>query len=208
MVTAEFDGMYKVEMTLTPSKPVAVKDLKVVIPLAPSVAEYLHATGEGIRTGFDYCFLPKDKNGRIWDCRKVDSQPMLVGSFIPYLWVGDTKGGIAWFADGDEGWDPNDKEPAIEIRRDGPDSVDLVLNLVSAPATLDKPRRVVFGFPGLAGEATRQRMAHGLVVVRRHFQRTTPALKTSSGRRALSRWTRRNAGRWSSSSMRRTATSF
>jgi hypothetical protein len=143
-VTVEFDGMYKVEMQLTPPHPMAVKALKVVLPLAPAVAEYLHGTGEGIRTGFQYCFLPKEKQGRLWDSRMVDSQPMAVGSFFPYLWVGNTKGGLAWFADSDEGWMPNNDVPAIEIRRDSSKSTDLVLNLISAPATLDKPRTIVF----------------------------------------------------------------
>ncbi|MCX7933697.1 MAG: DUF6067 family protein, partial [Planctomycetota bacterium] len=146
VVTAEFDGMYKIDLTLAPAEPIEIKALRVVVPLRNEVAEYLHAAGEGIRTGFDYAFISADKKGRLWDCRKVDSQPMLVGSFIPYLWIGCTKGGLAWFADSDEGWIPNDQEPAIEIRRDSAESTDLILNLVSAPATLDKERTIVFAF--------------------------------------------------------------
>jgi len=143
----EFDGMYKVTMTLTPPRGGAkVKSLKLVIPLKPDAAEYVHAVGEGIRTGYYYGFLPKAKRGRIWDCRTVDSQPTVVGSFIPYVWVGSPAGGLAWFADSDEGWAPSDKTPAIEIRRDGDKSVDLVLNLISEPTTIDKPRTITFAF--------------------------------------------------------------
>ena len=146
-VTVEFDGMHEVELTLEPGKaPVAVKTLKVIVPLKNEVADYIHATGEGIRTGFYYGFVPKTGTGRLWDCLTVDSQPMVVGSFIPYLWIGNPQGGLCWFADSDAGWDPNDKVPAIEIRRDGPNSTDLVLNLISADATLDKPRTIVFAF--------------------------------------------------------------
>ncbi len=144
-VTVEYDGMYKVEMTLTPRSPVDVQALQVVVPLTEHFADYLHACGDGIRTGFYYGFLPREKTGRIWDCYTVDSQPMVSGSFIPYVWVGSPDGGLCWFADSDQGWIPNDKVPAIELRRDGK-SVDLVLNLVSAPATLDGPRTVVFAF--------------------------------------------------------------
>ena len=142
-VTAEFDGMYKVEMSLVPRGKVNVKSLKVILPLAEAAAEYVHACGEGIRYGFYYGFLPRGKRGRIWDCLTVDSQPMVVGSFIPYVWVGGTGGGVCFFADSDEGWVPNDKVPAIEIRRDGK-SADLVLNLIGSPATIDKPRKIVF----------------------------------------------------------------
>lgn len=140
-VTVEFDGMYKVEMQLNPGKPLAIRSLRVVTPLLPAAADYLHAAGEGIRTGFFYGPLPKDKRGRIWDGRVVDSQPMRVGSFFPYLWVGSTKGGLSWFADGDNGWEPANHTPAIEFRRDSGKSTDLVLNLYSEPLTVSLPRQ-------------------------------------------------------------------
>ena len=142
-VTTEFDGMYKVEMTLAPRGKVEVAGLQVVLPLAPEIANYVYGKGEGIRSGFDIGFLPRDKTGRIWSSLRVDSQPMLVGSFIPYLWVGDPDVGLAWFADSDKGWVPGGATPAIELVR-GEKSVDMVLNLISAPFTLDAPRTIVF----------------------------------------------------------------
>ncbi len=146
VATVEFDGMYKVDMTLTPKKAVSVNSLRVVVPLTAEVSDYIHATGEGIRYGYYYGFLARDKRGRIWDSRQVDSQPMMKGSFIPYLWIGDTKGGLCWFADSDEGWEPDDKTPAIEVIRNEDGSADLVLNLISAPCTLEKPRSITFAF--------------------------------------------------------------
>jgi hypothetical protein len=145
-VTAEFDGMYKVDMTLTPDQALEVKSLKVVLPLKNEFAELLHAKGEGIRYGLFYGTLPKDKTGRIWDCRTVDGQPMVAGSFIPYLWAGNARAGICWFADSDQGWVPAEKTPAIEFRRDGNGSTDLVLNLISSKFTIDKPRTITFAF--------------------------------------------------------------
>ncbi len=145
-VQVEFDGMYKVTMTLDPQKPVAVKNLKLVVPFANESADYVHAAGEGIRTGFYYGFLPRDKEGRIWTCTTVDSQPMAKGTFIPYVWVGSTKGGMCWFADSDEGWVPSDTVPAIEVRRDSEKSTDFVLNLIGEPFTIDKPRTIAFAF--------------------------------------------------------------
>jgi hypothetical protein len=145
-VTSEFDGMYKVQLTLTPTHSATVQSLKVVVPVRSEFAQYEHACGEGIRYGFSYGYLPADKRGVLWDSKQVDGQPMLVGSFIPYVWLGNDKAGLCWFADGDAGWSPNDTTPAIEIRRDAPDHVDLVLNLISAPETLTQPRTITFAF--------------------------------------------------------------
>ncbi len=145
-VTTEFDGMYKVDLTITPTQATAVKSLKVIVPLKDEFAELLHATGEGIRYGFFYGALPKDKTGRIWDCLTVDGQPMLTGSFIPYLWIGNSRAGLCWFADSDEGWVPDEKTPAIEVRRDKSGHTDLVLNLISSNFTIDKPRSITFAF--------------------------------------------------------------
>ncbi len=145
-VTAEFDGLYEVEMTLSPAQSTEVKSLKIVIPIKPEIAEYFHACGEGIRYGFSYGYLPKEKAGRLWSSKEVDGQPMLVGSFIPYVWVGNDGGGLSFMADSDEGWVPDDKTPAIEIRRDGNDHVDLVLNLIGSKYTIDHPRTITMAF--------------------------------------------------------------
>jgi hypothetical protein len=145
-VTAEFDGMYKIQLTLSAQTPATVQSLKVVVPIEPRFARYFHACGEGIRYGFSYGYLPEDKTGSLWDSREVDGQPMLVGSFIPYVWIGNDSGGLCWFADSDEGWTPNNAAPAIEIRRDKPGSVDLVLNLISSRVTIDRPRTITFAF--------------------------------------------------------------
>jgi hypothetical protein len=146
LTTTEFDGMHLVEMTVSPEAPVELEALRVVIPLRNDVADHLHAAGAGIRWGYDSRFLPRDAEGRLWDSRAVDGQPMAVGSFIPYVWIGNPRGGLCWFADSDRGWAPNDNVPALEVRRDDALSTDLVLNLVSAPLRLSEPRTVTFAF--------------------------------------------------------------
>jgi hypothetical protein len=156
IVTTEFDGLYKVEMTLAPRRePVPLTRLKIVIPLKPECADYFNACGEGIRYGFSYGYLPKQKLGPLWDSKQVDGQPMLVGSFIPYVWVGNAKGGLCWMADGDQGWSPSNTTPAIEIRRDSPERVDLVFNLISDPTSLDHPRTITFALQATPVKATR-----------------------------------------------------
>jgi hypothetical protein len=142
-VRAEFDGMYKVTMTLTPKQPTAVKSLRVVLPYAEAMAEYIHACTSEIRSGYWYGFTPAG-TGRVWASTDLGDKTMKVGSFIPYIWLGSTPGGLCWFADGDQGWLPNDQTPAIEIQRNAKGRVDLVFNLISSAATLDAPRTITF----------------------------------------------------------------
>jgi hypothetical protein len=146
LITVECDGMYKVDMTLDPKKATKVKSLKLVVPYANSVADYVYGKGEGIRSGMDLGFLPRDKQGQIWNCLKVDSQPMVEGSFIPYIWIGNPNGGLCWYADSDQGWVPNNNVPALEIRRDSTKSTDLIFNFISAPYSIDKARTITFAF--------------------------------------------------------------
>ncbi len=163
-VTAEFDGMYRVRLTLSPrdGKPVTLKAVRMVVPLAAPFDRYLHASGEGIRWGYDCRSLPTEKLGPVWDSTVVDGQRMTVGSFIPFLWVGCPKGGLAWFADSDQGWVPNDKVPAIEIYRpvrggqllldaekkgfDWIQGCDIVFNFISSDFELKEPRTIEFAF--------------------------------------------------------------
>ena len=144
--TVEYDGMYKVEMTLEPPKEgIAAESLRFVLPVAGEFSKYVYGAGAEIRSGFDLRWLPEkgDKDGVLWDSRKVDSQPMLVGSFIPYVWLGAEKGGVCFFADKDEGWVPNDDVPAIQFVKTGKD-VDMVFNFISSDFALEAPRTIVF----------------------------------------------------------------
>ena len=145
-VTSEFDGMYRIEMKIDPRKATMVKALGLVVPMTPAASEYLHAAGEGIRTGYDARFLPTQDTGRLWDSTRIDGQNMVVGSFIPYIWIGNTHGGLSWYADNDQGWEPSNAVPAIEVRRVTQQSTDIVFNIISQDCTLDAPRTLTFAF--------------------------------------------------------------
>lgn len=155
-VTVEYDGMYKVEMTLTPRGEAKVDSLKMVVPIAAETGEYIYGKAEGVRTNFDMRFVPKEGTGVIWDCRKAETSAMVEGSFIPYVWIGNTKRGFCWFADSDQGWTPNAKTPAIHLVRNtngGP--LDLVFNFIASPETITQPRTIVFAFQASPVKAMR-----------------------------------------------------
>lgn len=150
-ITAEYDGMVKYEMTFTPRGPVELEGLRLHVPVDAELARLYHMAGRGIRHGFDFGFLPghggePQATGGFWNSRRVDGQGMVVGSFVPYAWLGETDAGLAWFADSDEGWIPNDRVPGLEMTKPSPDTVELVLNLISESTVLTEPRTVVFAF--------------------------------------------------------------
>jgi len=154
-VCVEFDGLYKVTLTLRPKQASSVKSLKLVLPYAQAMAEYIHAVTAEIRSGFYYGYTPKGQ-GKVWDCIQLGDKTMKVGSFIPYLWLGSPRGGLCWFADSDAGWVPNDQVPAIEIQRNAEGQVDLVFNLISSETILDRPRTIVFGLQASPVKAMHQ----------------------------------------------------
>jgi hypothetical protein len=78
------------------------------------------------------------------------SARMTVGSFVPAIWLGRAaRGGLAFLGDSDQGWVPSDQTPAFQvIRRENAAATDFVLNLVSEPFTLARPRTLVFALAG------------------------------------------------------------
>jgi hypothetical protein len=63
---------------------------------------------------------------------------------VPYIWLGGTERGIAWFADNDRDWSLTPDRPALEIRRQG-DVTSLVVHMINRPVVLSRPRTIVFG---------------------------------------------------------------
>ena len=119
LVTTEFDGMYKVQMTLSPARPLAVKSLKVIVPIKPEFARLFPCLRRGHSLWLFLRLSAGWQNGRVYGIQKqVDGQPMLVGSFIPYIWIGNDKAGFAGLPTATRAGLPNDAVPAIEIRRD------------------------------------------------------------------------------------------
>jgi len=72
---------------------------------------------------------------------------MLVGDFVPYIWLTDSDYAFLWFADHDKGWnlDPARKHSAQEIvRRDG--KVFLRVNFFAIPTEVTGPRTLTWGW--------------------------------------------------------------
>jgi hypothetical protein len=139
----EYDGCAKVTLTLAPTDDQPVDALRLVIPLADKEMPLMHAVGDGIR--FNYAGKVPGGEGKIWGSDKA-SRSQLLGTFLPYLWVGGESRGLCWFAGNDRDWilDPKEQTPALELRRAGK-TLELVVNLVQVPVPLGRERTIVFG---------------------------------------------------------------
>ena len=136
----EYDGMLRVELALTPVGSGQVDELALVIPVKQAIATLLHST---TMTRSNPSMALPDGQGVLWDSTAM-VQTIGKGSFTPYVWIGGVERGICWFADNDQGWITDDKEPAIEVERAG-DVVNLRVRFINRAGVVKGPRRIVFG---------------------------------------------------------------
>ncbi len=139
----DYDGCMKVTLDLGPTGRMPVDALDLVIPLKDNIAPLMHACGEGLRSNYAG-FVPKGE-GTVWTSASA-SRDQLLGTFLPYLWVGGPERGLVWFASNDRDWlvDPSGKRPALALERHGGTLI-LRVRLVQTRASWKAPRRIVFG---------------------------------------------------------------
>lgn len=145
----DYDGVSRVEMTLTPSvagDKVSIDGLQLVIPFAAAATTHFMVNGDSMRISNHAGYLPGAGTvGTVWKSTDMPGQDMTVGSFIPIVHLGNLNCGLTWFADSDKGWWPSAKKPALEIVRTANGTVELVCNLASDAVTISAPRTIVFG---------------------------------------------------------------
>lgn len=119
-----------------------MESLKLTIPLDNALCPLMHACTDGIR--FNYAGSIPAGEGRVWDGRKAPRNA-IVGSYVPYLWVGEEGRGLCVFGENDNGWITTPEAPCQEIVRRG-DTLEFVLHLVSGPAQIGALRRITLAF--------------------------------------------------------------
>ena len=141
VVTWDYDGTMRVDLTLQPSGGRQVDALSLVIPLKESQATHYHAMGDGIRNTL-YDRLPAGE-GAVWDARKVQCTDV-PANFCTYLYVGTPVRGLCWFAENDRNWGWDPKTPNVEVvRRDG--QVQIRVHLINRPEVITTARTLTFG---------------------------------------------------------------
>lgn len=130
--SVEYDGFMRVDLTLTPGARGNLDGLELVVPLRAEVATlYHHCNGE---------WTALSDAGAVgaggW------SKPL---PFVPYVWVGDESGGLAWWCESNWNWRNAEPDRAVELRHTA-EGVDLVVRFADEPVTLDGPLELTFGF--------------------------------------------------------------
>lgn len=137
-----YDGFYRLDLSLTPVRPVKLDRVSIEVPLQGDMARLLFSVGENKRKNNTAIAL-SEKEGVLWDSATAARNGIVKGNFLPYVWVGNEDRGLAWMANSDEGWVLDFDEPCLEVVRRGDQAI-FRINLLNRPETLDRPIRASF----------------------------------------------------------------
>lgn len=138
----DVDGMCEWLLTLPPGR---YEPMSLEIPLKKDVAWLYHACTDGLR--FNPAGRIPSGKGRVWDSLSLKKNK-IIGSYVPYLWVGGTLRGLAVFGENDKGWvlAQNTKIPCHEIIRESDGTVVVRLNLIQKTVDIVKPQTIRLAF--------------------------------------------------------------
>jgi hypothetical protein len=137
----EYDGMMLYHIKFIPNKKVTLDKLLVKIPIKNNNAKLYHVVRDAIRLNSESGYLPKGE-GKIWGSSAKKSKDVL-GTFIPYFWIGDYDRGFCWMANNDKDWSVPDGEDCVEFIRDKK-ALTAIVNFIKSPKSLSKPWEVTF----------------------------------------------------------------
>ncbi len=127
----EYDGMIRVDLTLTPTKPEAtVQDLTLEIPLKAENAKYLYHFPGQWGSVANSGFVPQAG----WS-----------HAFKPFVWLGDEDRGFSWWCESDENWFPYGNAKALTVDPTGPITY-LRCHLIATETKVSRPLKYTFGF--------------------------------------------------------------
>ena len=141
-VTFDYDGLMNLDLEVRGKQTTVLDQLDIAVPIRDSEAPLMHVVGAGVRG--NYAGNTPPGAGEIWNNTQATTYGM-PNQFVPYLWVGGTRRGLAWYADSDENWSVAEGKPELSLaRKDG--ALTLTLHLISKPVKLDRPRTFRFAF--------------------------------------------------------------
>ena len=147
----DVDGMMTWRLTL---KPGHHEPFSLEIPIRAERAKLFHPCADGMR--FNYAGVVPPGEGLVWDSSKAP-RTSIIGSYLPYIWIGGPLRGIAVFGESDKGWvlrsDGGDAAfgylqsvATQEVWREKDGTVVLKLNLVQKAVDLAEERTILLGF--------------------------------------------------------------
>ncbi len=127
----EYDGFMRIDLTLRCDVPMRVRSLTLRIPFTKAATLYHHANG---------AWNDLSDAGGIGPAGWSKRLP-----FVPYIWIGNERVGLAWFSEHSQDWRNSDESRAVELLRTI-DGTDLILRIIDKEYTLQKPVTFTFGF--------------------------------------------------------------
>lgn len=126
----ECDGLMQIDLTVLPQRKVTPKLERIwlEVPLRPERVRLFH-------------YFPGS-----WGAAKNSGELPDAGmalSFRPFLWLGAEDKGLAWFAESDQAWQPQDPKRAIEVL---PSEKGMILRIHLSDAPVKLPVTYRFGF--------------------------------------------------------------
>lgn len=139
--TIEYDGMIRYALSLVPAVPAAVAALRLDLALPNDRAVLYHACRDGIRRTNEAGKIPAGR-GKVWGSSAKPSR-RVIGTFLPYFWIGDYDRGLCWMCDNDKGWAVPDDQGSVELIRDD-ETLTARINFITREKTLREPWQVTF----------------------------------------------------------------
>ncbi|MBQ2632087.1 MAG: hypothetical protein IJG13_20615 [Kiritimatiellae bacterium] len=124
--------------------------LRLVVPVRAEEGRLMHAVVD--TQGRNYAGVVPPGSGRVWDSRSAKGRQSILGSYLPYVWVGGPLRGMSVYGDNDRGWEQSagwpvaPSVPAQEVVRERDGTVCLVLNLGQKPFVVTESRTIRIGF--------------------------------------------------------------
>ena len=138
----EFDGFLLSDLTIAPAaadQATKIEKLTLEVVLPEAEATHFCTTAGGWAA-------VHDETPPYWSSLQTSSG-MLIGDFVPYVWLTNSERAFMWFADSDQGWftDDDKSQPTQElIRKDG--TVTLRVHFIEVPTELKEPTTLTWGF--------------------------------------------------------------
>ncbi|MCD6219320.1 hypothetical protein J7K43_02915 [Candidatus Calescamantes bacterium] len=148
-IKMEYDGLMKIDFSLTPTKSVNIDSLVLEIPINRKNAKYLKARNlvrgklftasigdESLASGNIYIIKPGDPwiyspTGWRWE-----------NIFIHSLWIGDDERGLLWLCESEKNWKRGKK--IVEVIEE-PKVIKIKFNIIATPLSFDKPLNYTIG---------------------------------------------------------------
>jgi len=127
----EYDGFFRIDITVTPRKPMTINQLQLNFPFHARVGRFY---SRFLEYDFETHFLDRgdfsNSFGRI-------GHPIQM-KFNPAVWIGNHDIGLEWVCETNAGWSSDNPGRAIQIQP-GADAVSMQIQVVSRPLRITQP---------------------------------------------------------------------